>query len=86
MDLWHVSGWHVLLSFKVTNTTLEHSLKLGGAQTRDNFHTLLVLEACQTCPYTPEDLPDPGMEPASLLSPALAGRFFTTVLPGQPCG
>ena len=26
----------------------------------------------------PGDLPDPGIEPASLLSPALAGRFFTT--------
>ena len=24
------------------------------------------------------DLPDPGIEPASLMSPALAGRFFTT--------
>ena len=27
---------------------------------------------------TPRDLPDPGMEPSSLASPALAGRFFTT--------
>ena len=26
----------------------------------------------------PEDLPDPGIEPVSLTSPALAGRFFTT--------
>ena len=25
----------------------------------------------------PGDLPDPGMEPASLMSPALAGGFFT---------
>ena len=30
------------------------------------------------CP-PPGDLPDPGIEPASLASPALAGRFFTTV-------
>ena len=29
------------------------------------------------CP-PPEDLPDWGMEPASLMPPALAGRFFTT--------
>ena len=29
------------------------------------------------CP-PPGDLPDPGIEPASLISPALAGRFFTT--------
>ena len=26
----------------------------------------------------PGDLPDPGMEPTSLTSPALAGGFFTT--------
>ena len=29
------------------------------------------------CP-PPRDLPDPGIEPASLMSPELAGRFFTT--------
>ena len=27
---------------------------------------------------TPGDLPDPGIEPTSLLSPALAGGFFAT--------
>ena len=27
---------------------------------------------------SPGDLPDPGIEPGSLTSPALAGRFFTT--------
>ena len=26
----------------------------------------------------PENLPDPGIEPTSLVSPALAGGFFTT--------
>ena len=30
-----------------------------------------------SCPY-PRDLPNPVMEPMSLASPALAGRFFTT--------
>ena len=25
----------------------------------------------------PEDIPDPGIEPTSPVSPALAGRFFT---------
>ena len=29
------------------------------------------------CP-PPGDLPNPGTEPISLMSPALAGRFFTT--------
>ena len=32
----------------------------------------------------PGDLPDPGIEPASLMSPALAGGFFTTESPGKP--
>ena len=30
---------------------------------------------------SPGDLPNPGIEPSS---PALAGRFFTTELPGKP--
>ena len=29
----------------------------------------------------PGDLPDPGIEPTSLVSAALAGRFFATVPP-----
>ena len=33
---------------------------------------------------TPGDLPDPGIELESVVSPALAGGFFTTVLPGKP--
>ena len=32
---------------------------------------------------TPGDLSDPGIEPRSLVSLALAGRFFTTVPPGK---
>ena len=35
-------------------------------------------------PYPPPgDLPDPGIEPVSLMSPALAGGFFTTCTPGK---
>ena len=30
------------------------------------------------------DLSNPEIEPASLVSPALAGRFFTTMPPGKP--
>ena len=37
------------------------------------------------CP-PPGDLPHPGIKPVSLMSPALAGRFFTTVPPGKPPG
>ena len=32
----------------------------------------------------PGDLPNPEMEPTSPVSPALAGGFFTTELPGKP--
>jgi len=32
---------------------------------------------------TPGDLPDLGIEPASLASPALVDRFFTTIPPGK---
>ena len=35
------------------------------------------------CP-PPGDLPDPGIETVSLMSPTLAGRFFTTQPPGKP--
>ena len=34
------------------------------------------------CP-PPGDLPDPGIEFISPVSPALAGQFFTTVPPGK---
>ena len=33
---------------------------------------------------SPGDLPDPEIEPKFPASPALAGRFFTTVSPGKP--
>ena len=29
------------------------------------------------------DLPNSGIKPASLVAPALAGRFFTNTLPGK---
>ena len=31
----------------------------------------------------PGDLPDPGIKPKSLVSPELAGGFFTTESPGK---
>ena len=33
---------------------------------------------------SPGDLPDPRIEPMSLASPALAGRFLTTAPSGKP--
>ena len=37
------------------------------------------------CP-PPGDLSNPGIEPASVASPPLAGEFFTTVPSGKPTG
>ena len=33
----------------------------------------------------PGDLPNPGIQPASLISPALAGGFFTTSASWEAC-
>ena len=33
---------------------------------------------------TPGDIPNPGVEPMSLVSPALAGEFFIAEPPGKP--
>ena len=42
-------------------------------------------EYCNGLPFPlPGDLSDPGIKPASPMSPALAGRFFTTEPPGKP--
>ena len=41
-------------------------------------------EYCSGLPFpSPGDLPTPGMEPRSPVSPALAGEFFTTAPPGE---
>ena len=34
----------------------------------------------------PGDIPDPGIKPASLVSPTLAREFFTADSPGKPLG
>ena len=42
-------------------------------------------EYCSGLPFPPPwDLPDPGTEHTSLVSPALAGGFFTTETLGKP--
>ena len=39
----------------------------------------VILQDCSGLSFPPPgDLPHPGIEPASLVSPALAGGFFTT--------
>ena len=69
-----------LLSFVglfVTLWTVEHQALLSREFSKQEYWNGLPFP-------TPGDLPDPGIEPASLASPALAGEFFTTVPPGKP--
>ena len=55
----------------VTLCTVAHQALLSTELSRQEYWNGL--------PFPPpRDLPNPGMEPASLVSPALAGGFFTT--------
>ena len=51
--------------------TVVHQASLSMGFSRQEYWSGL------SCP-SPGDLPGPGMEPASLMSPVLAGGFFTT--------
>ena len=55
----------------VTLWTVAHQAPLSMGFSRQEYCSGL------PCP-PPGDLPNPGIEPASLMSPALAGGFFTT--------
>ena len=55
----------------VTPWTVDLQAPLSIAFSRQEYWSGL------PCP-SPGDLPNPGIEPASLMSSALAGRFFTT--------
>ena len=60
--------------FFVTLWTVAVEAHLSMGFSRNEYYSGL-----PCCP--PGDLPDPGIKPMSLTSPALAGRFFTTVPP-----
>ena len=65
------------LSDSVNSRTVAHQASLFMGFSRQEY--------CSGFPFpSPRDLPHPGIEPMSLASPALAGRFFTTELPGKP--
>ena len=50
-----------------------------------SVHGILQARILEWVPFPPPgDLPHPGIEPASLASPALAGEFFTTEPPKKP--
>ena len=61
----------------VTPQTIAHQVPLSVGFPRQEYWSGLPFS-------TPGDLPDPAIEPESLVSPALAGRFFATMPPGKP--
>ena len=65
-----LSCFKIALLF-ATLWTIAHQVPLSMGFSRQKYQSGL------PCPSL-GDLPDPGIEPASLTSPALAGRFFTT--------
>ena len=61
----------------VTLWTVAHQAALSMGFSREEYWGGL------PCP-PPGNLPNPGIEPVSLMSSALAGRFFTTMSPEKP--
>ena len=68
----HVTD-HVLIMFGVT----AHQAPLSMELSRQEYWSGLPF-------LTPGDLLDPGIKPMTLMSPAVAGRFFTTAPPRKP--
>ena len=51
----------------------------------NSVHGILQARTLEWLPFPAlGDLPGPGIKPTSPVSPALAGRFFTTNTPGKP--
>ena len=66
---------HIWLS--VTPWTVAHQAPLSMELSRQEYWSGLPF-------LTPGDLLDPGIKPMTLMSPAVAGRFFTTAPPRKP--
>ena len=64
------------VQFFVTPCTVAYEAPLFMGFCRQEYRSGLPFSS-------PGDLPNPGIEPASLVSPALAGRFFAIVPPGK---
>ena len=76
--MWHLHSSKLMcvnrsvLSDSVTAWTVTHQSPLSMEFSRQEYWSGL--------PFPPpEGLPDPGIEPVSLMSPALAGGFFTAI-------
>ena len=65
------------VQFFVTPWTVAHHAPLPMGFSGQEYWSRLLFP-------TPGDLPNPEIKVASFSSPALAGRFFTTSLPGKP--
>ena len=66
----HAKSFSRVQLFTTPWTVAHHAPLSMGFFTQEYWSRLL-------CPF-PGDLPDPGIESVPLMSPALAGRFFTT--------
>ena len=67
-----------MVSNSATLWTVAHQALLPMGFSRQKYWSGLL------CP-PPGDLPDPEIKPMSLIFPALAGGFFTLMLPGKLC-
>ena len=65
---------HVQLFVTLWTVAYQASLSMGFS--RQKYWSGLAFPA-------PGDLPDPGIEPTSFMSPALAGSFLTTSAPWE---
>ena len=72
-----VSLSHSVVSDSATSWTVARQASLSMEFSRQEYWSRLPFPALG-------DLSDPGIKPMSLGSPALMGRFFTTVPPGKP--
>ena len=61
----------------VTLWTVAHQASQSMGLSRQEYWSRLPFPS-------PRDLPNPGIKPASLVSPALTSGFFTTEPPGKP--
>ena len=50
--------------------------QLSSSSSRDVMYNMRNIINTQWCSVA--DLPDPGLKPTSLMSPALSGKFFTS--------
>ena len=85
LSIWRLTSYQIYvlcfcsaMSLFVTPWTVTCKAPLSMGFSRQEYRNGL------PCP-SPGDLPNPGMEPVSVKSPALASRFFTTSTTWEAC-